>query len=160
MAWDPKAKRIAVRKEIESSRDSRGRARAWIEVTPWGARERLAYENRMSEAIRFVLDPDNDNVKVRRVMPGKLRVMSVQLSVTGSHGFGDDADFGSEEWLGSLDAEVFEEVASLVLEVQPLPTLGVKKPADRKVAESGPAAQDDEDDEDGDGDEPDPTRRP
>jgi hypothetical protein len=164
MAWDPTAKPESVWREIELSRDENGTAQARIELAKWNAGKRLAYENRViNEAVK--VSYDDAGGKIRKVMPGAMRSLHVQLTVIGSEGFGPGADFTSAQWLNTLSFEVFEEVHALAIEVQPIPSLGAKRPTDHKAAgsdapgaESGPPL--DEDDEQGDGDAPDPSRRP
>lgn len=162
MAWDPTARKAPQWVEIESSRDDAGVAQGAVQCTPWDAGKRLAYENRMvSQAIR--IDFDDQGGKIRSVLPGELRRLAVQLTVTDARGFGPGADFTSAAWIDTLDPDVFEEVVEAAVKVQPLPTGGVKRPADRQAAqvESGPPVdEDDEDAEEGDGQEEDPTRTP
>lgn len=152
MAWDPTAQKPSTWVDIESSRDSEGVAQGAILCTPWNGGRRLAYENRMSDAIKY--EVDERGARVRKVLAGNLRVLSLLLTVTDSRGFGPGANFASREWVDTLDPDVLEECIAAALKVQPLPTTTVAKPADRK--ESGPAPDDDDEDE-GDGDSPDPS---
>lgn len=161
MAWDPTASKPPVWVPIESSRDEAGEITAWVQCTPWNAGKRLAYENRvMSEAIK--IDFDDKGGKIRKVLPGSLRRLNVQLTVTAVRGpWPEGFDASNPEHLNTLDADVFDEIVEAALKVQPLPTTGAKRPQDRKApaVESGPSREDDEDD-DGDGDEPDPFPTP
>jgi hypothetical protein len=161
MAWDPTASKPPVWVELESSRGDDGVAVAAVECTPWNAGRRLAYENRVtSEAIK--IDFDEKGGKIRKVLPGNLRRLMVQLTVTAVRGpFPEGFDPSDADHLAILDADVFEEIAAAALKVQPLPSLAAKRPADHKAPapmESGPEPADDV--EEGDGDEPDPFPTP
>lgn len=97
--------------------------RATVLLAPWTGRERLAYEDALTE--RMLTEDENGETTVRM---GTLRLFAISLTIKGSTGFGVDGFLSGDrakveaDLLSITDAKTFEEIRDLALKVQPLPS--------------------------------------
>lgn len=146
--WNPLASVEPVTIPLDVSKDDDGNPRASIILRKWTGRERLAYEDALTERMLTSDQKGEETVKI-----GTLRLYAISLTVVGAEGFPTRPD-GSELFAGgreaveqdllALDPATFAEIRKHALALQPLPSLG------------GDA--DDKDDADGESSLPDPSR--
>lgn len=120
--WNPLA---TVEPVVEPLRASGGRAS--VTYRRWTGRERLAYEDAITERLMTKDQHDEETVKL-----GTLRLFAVSLTVVGSSGFPPRADgspflSGSREQreadlLAITDPDTFAEIRDTATRIQPLPT--------------------------------------
>jgi len=148
MGWEPTKKREPVTLEVDASRDDDGIAAATITLQPWSTRERLAYEDESLDAMKInVVSGDNgDTAQLKRVIPSKLYLLHLRLTLVGATGFptmpdtspaaqpGDVVPFDVQnpDHLRELDEVTFSELLEKAERVQPLPSGKTKKPQDHK----------------------------
>ncbi len=167
--WDPTARPAEQTRVLKTSE-----GQASVVLRPWTAREHLEYENRMAT---FFEDVTSDNPQV---LMGTMRLHAACLTVQRIEGLPDGFTVTYEQdvkgkggkvtrqqvtqlfnpkvpdHLLELGPEVYGEIVTLALEVQPLP--GDQGPADDGKGGTGLA---DEDDDDGEGEQgEDPSRTP
>jgi hypothetical protein len=144
--WNPLAKIEPVTVPLKVSG-----GRASIILRRWTGRERLAYEDALTELMLVTDSRGEDTVKI-----GTMRLWAVSLTVVGCVGFPNRPDgtplFAgnsreeTEQDLLALDPDTFNEIREHALKLQPLPS----------AAED----EDDPDEGDGEGDLPDPSSTP
>lgn len=113
--WAPFSRPAPVEVPLECSGGE-----ASIVCTPWGAGERLAYEDGATTYVRV------DDTGAREVRAGSLIAFAVSLIVTDAHGFppmpsGEAFDPTRVDHLKALDSVVYNEIKAHALRVQPLP---------------------------------------
>lgn len=102
--------------------------RASIILRRWTGRERLAYEDAITERMLTKDGAGEETVKI-----GTLRLYAISLTVVGEEGFPTRPD-GSRLFTGgreavesdllALDPDTFDEIRKRALELQPLPSAG------------------------------------
>lgn len=142
--WNPLAKREIVRHPLKVSG-----GRAAVLLRRWSGRERLAYEDALTERMMQLDSSGEETVRI-----GTLRLFAATLTIVGSEGFPVELDerdgraflTGTREQieadlLSITDTTTLDEIRKAATDVQPLPS----------------AAGDDQDDEDDESNLPDPS---
>ena len=116
---------------------------ASVTFARWTGRERLAYEDALTERLMTKVESDDsDTVKI-----GTMRLLSVALTVRGSSGFPMMSDGRAflegtprqreNDLLLLGDSDVYDEIAKYALEIQPLPRVDGGDNADGEEGEEG-----------------------
>ncbi len=168
MIWDPTARPVEQTRVLKTSG-----GQASVVLRPWTAREHLEYENRMAT---FFEDVNSDNPQI---LMGTMRLHAACLTVQRIQGLpeGFAVTYTQEakgkggkvtrqqvtqlfnpkvpDHLLELGPDVYGEIVTLALEVQPLP--GDQRPADDGKGGTALADEDDDDGEGEQGEDPSPT---
>lgn len=134
LEWNPLAQVTTTRHPLKVSG-----GRAAVLLRKWSGRERLAYEDALTERMLTLDQAGDETVKI-----GTLRLYGVSLTVVGSEGFPPRAD-GTPMFTGdrelreadllALEPETYTEVREAALEYQPLPSMGGDKKDDDDEAD-------------------------
>lgn len=135
--WNPLAKLEPERRALAVS-DMGDGPTAWVDYRRWSGRERLAYEDALTERSMTQDQRGEDTVRL-----GTLRLIAVSLTIVGWEAYGVDEDGtrrpitrpdGSpmfsgdrtavEQDLLALDPDTYDEIRRTALEIQPPPSLG------------------------------------
>jgi hypothetical protein len=124
--WNPLRKLEPEWFPVEASKNAAGKPRAWVLLRKWSGRERLAYEDAITEKM---LTKDTAGEETIRL--GTLRLFACSLTIVGQKGFPTRVD-GSALFSGErqrvqadlldLEPDAYNEIRELALKVQPLPS--------------------------------------
>lgn len=122
--WNP----LATVDPIEVPLKSSG-GRAFLVCRPWTGRERLAYEDAITERLLTTDERTGDDT----VKLGSLKLFAVSLTIVGSKGFplrngrpmlSGTREEREDDLLAITDADAYREILDEALRVQPLPSIG------------------------------------
>lgn len=144
--WNPLQRPEPITVPIERSRDPEDPSRfASVIYQRWGGRERLAYEDAITERLLTTDERTGDDT----IRLGSLRLFAVSLTIKGSTGFElfgmdgflqGDRDKIEADLLLIGDPDTYSEIVAAALKVQPLPRAdGSSAPTEEDASDGDPS---------------------